>query len=233
MPPPEFDNYVESYSKNIDEVIGVFGKRQDFFTRNKAENLLPAFATVNKDLSKLKVLDVGCGIGMVHPYIAQSLGELHGTDVSGASIEIARKINPNVRYKEYDGYTLPYGDGSFDCAFAICVLHHVSPNQWLSFLKEMRRVVKPGGLVLFIEHNPLNPATQWVVKTCEYDVNAVLLNPWTLRRLMKSSGIIDPWVRYVLFTPFSGKAFRLLDRLLAAIPLGTQYVMGGKVAGGA
>jgi ubiquinone/menaquinone biosynthesis C-methylase UbiE len=168
---------------------------------------------------------------MVHRYIAGSVGELHGADVSGASIEIARQNNPTVRYKTYDGGILPYADASFDCAFAICVLHHVPVDQWPAFLKNMRRVVKPGGLVLLIEHNPLNPATQWVVRTCPFDANAVLLRSWTLRRLMNSCGIVDLWVRYVLFTPFAGKVFRLLDRLLWAIPFGAQYVMGGRVVG--
>src|SRR5262249_49691100 len=128
-----------------------------------------------------------------------------------------------------DGQVLPYADSSFDCAFAICVLHHVPVDQWKAFLKDMSRVVKPGGLVLVIEHNPFNPATQWIVNTCEFDANAHLLKPWTLRKLMKSAGIANPWVKYILFTPFASKAFRLLDGVLSGLPLGAQYVMGGKV----
>jgi ubiquinone/menaquinone biosynthesis C-methylase UbiE len=229
MSVPEFDRYLEAYSKEIDDVIGVFGKKHEFFVKHKAEILLPAFATVGEDLSNLKVLDVGCGNGELHPHIAGSVGELHGADVSGLSIELARKHNPTVRYKTYDGRILPYADASFDCAFAICVLHHVPVDQWAAFLMDMSRVVRPGGLVLLIEHNPLNPATQWVVKTCRFDANAHLVKSWTLRRLLNSAGIEHPWVKYVLFTPFASKAFRLLDRVLAPVPFGAQYVMGGKV----
>jgi hypothetical protein len=60
------------------------------------------------------------------------------------------------------------------------------------------------------------------------DEHAELLTPWRLRRLMKASGIHHPWTRYILFTPFSSKFFRLLDRLLGRVPLGTQYAMGGR-----
>jgi len=229
MSVPEFDNYLEEYSKEIDQVIGTFGKKQEFFVRQKAEILLPAFATVDKNISNLKVLDVGCGNGMIHPHIASSVGELHGADVSSRSIELARKHNPTVQYKNYDGGVLPYADASFDCAFAICVLHHVPVNHWASFLEDMSRVVRPAGLVLFIEHNPLNPATQWVVNTCKFDANAHLVKSWTLRRLLSSAGIEQLWLKYILFTPFASKAFRVLDRLLCGVPLGAQYVMGGKV----
>lgn len=228
MSVPEFDAYSKAYSEDIESTIGVFGQDHDFFVRNKAEILLPALATIDKNTSKLKVLDVGCGVGLVHRYIAGSVGELHGTDVSGASLDVARSGNRNVRYEAYDGDRLPYADASFDCAYAICVMHHVPVAQWTAFLKEMRRVVRTGGLVVIIEHNPLNPATQWVVRTAPMDANAVLLNAWKLRALMKSAGIGPLWVRYVLFTPFAGRAFRLLDRLLSRVPLGTQYAMGGR-----
>jgi len=142
---------------------------------------------------------------------------------------VARKENPGVAYETYDGHVLPYPDESFDCAFAICVLHHVPVPQWLEFIAEMRRVVRPGGLVLLIEHNPLNPATQFVVWNAEMDENAVLVWPRKLRALMKSVGLAPPWTRHVLFTPFDGRFFRKLDRLLGRIPLGTQYVMGARV----
>lgn len=227
---PEFDRYLESYSKEIDDVIGIFGKKQEFFVKHKAEILLRAFATVDENISNLKILDVGCGTGMVHSHISRSVGELHGADVSDPSIELARKHNPTVQYKTYDGQILPYADASFDCAFAICVLHHVPVDLWVSFLKDVSRVVRPGGLVLFIEHNPINPATQWVVNTCKFDANAHLVTSWKLRRLLKSAGIERPWLKYILFTPFASNAFRLLDQLLSAVPLGAQYVMGGKVA---
>jgi len=225
---PEFDQYSQSYSQDIDKVIGVFGQTHDFFIRSKADIILSALAALNRDVSKLKLLDVGCGVGLVHPYIVNALGELRGAEVSGASLDIARKNNPAVQYDVYDGTKLPYADATFDGAVAVAVMHHVPPAQWLDFLCEMRRVVRPGGLVLVIEHNPLNPATQWVVRHAPMDENAKLLTPWRLRRLMKAAGVRQTWIRYVLFTPFAGKIFRLLDRLLERVPLGTQYAAGGK-----
>jgi ubiquinone/menaquinone biosynthesis C-methylase UbiE len=226
---PEFDKFSASYSEDISGALEVFGKEHDFFVRNKADILLPAFTEISTDTSGLRVLDVGCGVGLVHRYIEGVLGELHGTDVSGESIVEAQKQNPRVVYRNYDGSHLPYADASFDCAYAICVLHHVPVPQWPQFISEMRRVVRPGGMVLLIEHNPLNPATQFVVRNAPMDENAVLVWPRRLRALMKAAGLGRILTHYVLFTPFEGRFFRRLDRALSAIPLGTQYVMGARV----
>jgi SAM-dependent methyltransferase len=227
--PPEFDQYSQSYSQDIDKTIGVFGQRHDFFIQAKADVLLPVFATLRPDGAPPRVLDVGCGVGLLHRYIIHAVERLDGAEVSGASLDMARRNNPRAHYSVYDGGTLPYPDASFDCAFAIAVMHHVPRDQWPGFLREMRRVVRPGGQVLVIEHNPLNPATQWVVRHAPMDQNAELLTPWHLRRLMKAAGLSRPWLRYILFTPFAAGAFRMLDRMLGWLPLGTQYAMGGRV----
>ena len=229
MAEAEFDQHSRVYSETISDALSLFGKSHDFFVRSKADILLPAFASMGPDISAFNVLDVGCGVGLVHRYIAGSVGKLCGTDISAASLEVARKANPSVDYVPYNGMTLPYETASFDCAYAICVMHHVPVKQWQGFLEEMRRVVRPGGMVVIIEHNPLHPATQWVVRTTPMDANAVLLWPWTLHRLMKTAGIGSLWTRYVLFLPFAGKVTRIIDRLFARLPLGTQYVLGGRV----
>lgn len=225
---PEFDQYSQSYSQDIDKVIGVFGQTHDFFIKAKADVILPALAALNADMSQLKILDVGCGVGLLHPYIVGAVGKLYGAEVSNASLDVARRNNPTVEYDVYNGVTLPYANAIFDGAVAVAVMHHVPSAQWVDFLREMRRVVRPGGLVLVIEHNPLNPATQWVVRHAPMDENAELLAPWHLRGLMKGAGIRQTWTRYILFTPFAGKFFRILDRLLGRVPLGTQYAAGGR-----
>jgi SAM-dependent methyltransferase len=226
---PEFDKYSQTYSQDITKALGVFSREHDFFVRSKSAILLSALATLDKDISTLRVLDVGCGIGLVHHYIAGRVGKLEGVDVSGASLAVARQSNPDASYREYDGNVLPYGDSDFDCAFAICVMHHVAAERWPAFLSEMRRVVRPGGLIVIVEHNPLNPATQWVVRTNEIDADAELVTPWTLRALLKSIGVSRFSTKFVLFTPFEGRLFRWLDRTLSWLPLGAQYAIVGHV----
>jgi ubiquinone/menaquinone biosynthesis C-methylase UbiE len=222
----EFDEYASTYQEKINKSISVFGQKHDFFVNLKTEILLQAFSEIG-ELDKLKILDVGCGIGLGHEDIINSVGELYGVDVSVDSIDIAKNNNPQIKYDTYVGRKLPFKDGAFDCAYAICVLHHIPKGKWQQFIDEIIRVLKPGGQLVIIEHNPFNPATQWIVKTCELDKDAILLSPWRLKRLFKNTGIDTPILRYTLFTPFSHKFFRNLDRILSRVPFGAQYIIKG------
>lgn len=229
MQQPEFDQFSQNYSADIDKVIGVFGQKHDFFIQAKADLLAPIFRRLAAGKSGAHVLDIGCGVGLLHPYIRGAVEKLAGADVSGSSIEIARKNNPGVDYAVYDGTALPYPDGSFDCALAVTVMHHVPPEQWPAFMAEAARVVRPGGQVIVIEHNPLNPATVWAVRRAPMDENAVLLGAGTVRDLMLQARLRAPATRYFLFTPFAGSLFRKIDAWLGSVPLGTQYMTSGSV----
>jgi SAM-dependent methyltransferase len=229
MQKPEFDQYSQNYSSDIESVIGSFGQKHDFFIQVKADLLIPIFNRLATGKSGAKVLDIGCGVGLLHPYLVNSVEKLAGTDVSGSSIEIARRNNPGVDYSVHGGETLPYADGTFDCALAVTVMHHVPPEQWQAFMTEAARVVRPGGQVIVIEHNPLNPATVWAVKKAPMDENAVLLSAGKVRQLMAGARLHAPQTRYFLFTPFGSAAFRRMDGMLSAVPLGAQYMVGGSV----
>jgi ubiquinone/menaquinone biosynthesis C-methylase UbiE len=173
---------------------------------------------------KAAALDVGCGVGTFHPFMRGVFRRLCGADVSAASVAEARRANPDVEYETYDGKVLPYGDATFDLATAICVLHHVLPAQRVGFLREMRRVVRPGGLVCLIEHNPLNPLTRLAVARCEFDRDAVLLHAGRTRALMADAGLHDARSHYFLLLPSAAPLARRVEHSLRRIPLGAQYV---------
>jgi ubiquinone/menaquinone biosynthesis C-methylase UbiE len=173
------------------------------------------------------MLDVGCGVGEFHPFVRGMFGRLCGADVSAASIAQARVRNPEVQYEAYAGDILPYASASFDLSIAICVLHHVPPPRWVGFLREMRRVVRPGGLVCLIEHNPFNPLTRLAVARCEFDRDAVLLRAGRTRALMAESGLHDAQSRYFLMLPSAAPLARRVEHGLRLIPLGAQYIASG------
>jgi SAM-dependent methyltransferase len=176
---------------------------------------------------KATALDVGCGVGTFHPFARGMFSRLCGTDISAASIAQARRNHPDVEYQAYDGNILPYGDGTFDLAVTICVLHHVPPERWLGFLREIRRVVRPGGLVCVIEHNPLNPLTRLAVMRCEFDRDAVLLRAGRTRQLLKDAGLRHIDTRYFALLPWATPLMRRIERGFRKLPLGAQYVACG------
>jgi hypothetical protein len=104
-------------------------------------------------------------------------------------------------------------------------MHHVPPPQWESFVAEAHRVVVPGGLMLVFEHNPFNPLTQYVVRSCDLDKDAVLLRPAKLRRMFTAAGFTDAYTRTIISVPPAGRFLTNLDSLLGNLPFGAQYYL--------
>ena len=222
-----FDKYDKSFGAVVQSSIDFSGLPHNFFTAAKADALRELITTRLHGMRNLHMLDVGCGVGEFHPFVRGMFGRICGADVSAASIAQARIRNPEIQYEAYLGETLPYDSAAFDLSIAICVMHHVPPPQWVGFLREMRRVVRSGGLVCLIEHNPLNPLTRLAVARCEFDRDAVLLHAGRTRALMADAGLHDIRSDYFLLLPSAAPLARRVERGLSRIPLGAQYIASG------
>jgi len=100
--------------------------------------------------SGMRLLDVGCGPGSITLGLAKYVApaEVVGIDTASEVLATARELRgdtPNVRFEEASVYALPYETDSFDVAYAHQVLQHLADPS--AALGEMRRVVRPGGLV--------------------------------------------------------------------------------------
>lgn len=223
----EFDGYSHTYDAAVNASISFSGLKVDFFTRVKAQYITRILTDYFGDLSRLDLLDVGCGIGNYHSFFAGKLHTITGVDVSLECIATASKRNPWVDYRSYTGDQLPFDDARFDAAFTICVMHHVKPPQWPLFARELRRVVKPGGLGLVFEHNPYNILTRRAVSSCIFDKDAILLPAAKTLRLLAEAGFGSVASRYVLAIPATNRALQDLDRCFARLPIGAQYYVVG------
>jgi len=223
----EFDGYRKNYSQTVDKSLAIPGLSVDFVTKVKAAYLHDIVSKTFSGLTKLQVLDIGCGVGNFHSLLRGHYPELVGIDVSEECIKEARTINQGIRYDVYDGDRLPYGDGEIDVAFTICVMHHVPSANWPRFVAEMFRVLRPGGLGIVFEHNPLNPLTRRIVDRCPFDRDAVLLKGRKTQALFADAGYVSATLRYILSVPAKGGFLRGVDRLFSKIPLGAQYYVSG------
>lgn len=100
----------------------------------------------------MRLLDVGCGPGTISSGLARAVapGEVVGIDVSADVIDSARAHVAeagvtNARFETANVYDLPYQAASFDVAHAHQVMQHLADP--VGALTEMRRVLRPGGLV--------------------------------------------------------------------------------------
>lgn len=225
----EFDEYRDTYVETVERSISFSGLSYDFFQQSKALMIRDLLATRLADRPRPRLLDVGCGIGALHPLLSGLFASIHGADVSCESIERAKLENPGNRYVAYDGKLLPFADNRFDMALSVCVMHHVPVMHWTGFMAELTRVVSPGGMVCLIEHNPLNPGTRVSVARCPFDEDAVLLGTRTMRGYMRRAGLTEVETRNFVFFPSNRPAFRTLERWLHWLPLGAQYAAVGRV----
>jgi SAM-dependent methyltransferase len=219
----QFDDYARNYEETVNDSLGFLGVKVDYFTRVKVEYLLDLLKQRFGAAESVDLLDIGCGTGNSHAVLSGRVHSLAGTDISADCLDRAAERNPGVGYRHYNGARLPYGNASFDAAMAVCVLHHVPPVQRSAFADEMRRVLKPGGLAVIFEHNPLNPLTLRAVSNCEFDQDAVLLGMGETRRLLAAAGFADISARSILSIPSVGAATRKLDLALGRLALGAQF----------
>ena len=100
----------------------------------------------------MNLLDCGCGPGTITVGLAQATfpGNVTGVDHEQSQLDLARESAAklgltNAKFERCDVYELPYQDDLFDAAFSHAMLEHM--HDPLEVLKEMRRVLKPGGLM--------------------------------------------------------------------------------------
>lgn len=103
-----------------------------------------------------RVLDVGCGSG----FIAHHLSALLGTRVSG--IDVRKNVDAPIDYAAFNGVHFPVDDNSFDAVLLCYVLHHAQDQP--AFLREVRRVLRGGGLVVIYEDIP---EAAWDAVACQ------------------------------------------------------------------
>jgi SAM-dependent methyltransferase len=219
----EFDAFAETYDSDVQHSL--YGLKPDYFTKVKAHFMIDLVNRHFGTQRDLDALDVGCGIGNYHARLGGRFQRLTGADVSQASLRRAAARNGGVAYHHYDGRRLPYPDQSFDVVFTICVMHHVPPDQWGTFVLEMQRVLKSGGLALVFEHNPANPLTRRIVNRCEFDRDAVLLSVNETENLLAQAGLKNVRSRCILSMPSIGPRTRRLDFSVGRLGLGAQYVV--------
>lgn len=135
------------------------GRSAEFFATSAAEwdamraamfgaraDLLAALALLDP---AMRVGDLGCGTGVLTAALAPHVAHVDAVDASPAMLDAARQRlagAPNVTVHDGALEALPLADGALDAAVLLLVLHHVADPA--RALREVRRVLRPGGRVL-------------------------------------------------------------------------------------
>lgn len=153
-----------------------------------------------------RVLDVGCGSGVVTREIARrvgSTGRAIGVDPSPGLLAVARELARGAglgdRLEFYEGtaHQLPFADGAFDALVCVTVLAHVPSGE--AAIPELVRVVRPGGRIGVFDldtdmttfTHPDRELTRRIVAAAS---DATAVNGWLSRQLpalFRRAGVVD------------------------------------------
>jgi SAM-dependent methyltransferase len=227
----EFDRYATSYEDLLrDPIRNIFGGgRSDFFHLRKANLIRDYFQERGIDTRRLRYLDLGCGKGDLLSLLREDFDCVCGCDLSTEMLSCVQAIETRV---QEDPLKIPFGSAEFDLVTAVCVFHHVPPAGRLALTREASRVLKPGGVLAVMEHNPYNPIARIIVSRTPVDADAILLKPSETCHWMVSADLLLQASYYFLFLPAA--IFRRVGRLerwLTKVPLGGQYAVFGTKKG--
>ena len=136
----------------------IFKKEGRFFIKPE-KCVLKAVKFLKKEKIK-RVLDLGCGSGRHLVFLAKEGFDVYGFDISKHGIQIARnwlkEKGLKAQLKIGDFYKrLPYKDNFFDAIISIAALLHGKIGDIRKLIKEMKRILKPNGLIFVTLHKKL------------------------------------------------------------------------------
>ncbi len=150
-----FDSLADEYTDQIPEHV------RTHLIRRKIEGMCQSLEKQGIR-SGARGLDLGCGQGWYALEMLQRGFRMTGCDPSagqiGKACELAANNHVEIDFWQSGGEVLPFPDASFDFVYSINVIHHVNSEEaQLQVLKEIRRVLRPGGVFLMHEINVRNP----------------------------------------------------------------------------
>lgn len=213
-----FDKFTGSYNSLLRQNTKFFVADDTYFARYKV-----LLTKQMLDRKPARILEYGCGIGRNIPFLRQYFksSEICGSDISAKSLDVARTQNPGIYFWEEGDVTSERSE--FDLVFVAGVFHHIPPGERAGIARNLYSRLKRGGSLVVFEHNPYNPLTRYIVSSCVYDEDAVLLAPSEVRHHLEQAGLGVVKHSYALFFPPSLWMLRWLEKRLGWLPLGGQY----------
>lgn len=148
-------NNSEIYNKKqYDLLADAFRSAQEeFYSKKINESRKVLYSILDGHLKNKKVLDVGCGFGKDILYYQLKGAKVFGVDISKKMIEMARKNIKAADLSVQDYSKLNFKSGYFDVVVSRYALQY-NRNMEKTF-KEVHRVLRPGGLFVFLVSHPI------------------------------------------------------------------------------
>lgn len=228
----EFDKLANSYDDWHGNLIKGSGFDREYFLEYKVKEVFRICKKQN--FAPKTILDFGCGVGDVEPYLQKYFpdSQIFGVDISSESIETAKTKTSGATYAALENDWIKAGALSqlgvtFDLVFIAGVFHHAPSEEHLEIIKAIKSQMSANAKIFIFELNPYNPATRHVFSKYEkpVDKNADLIKPKSIKRILINSGFHPSRIIYTIFFPNALRIFIPLEKFLGFIPLGAHYYL--------
>jgi ubiquinone/menaquinone biosynthesis C-methylase UbiE len=120
-----------------------------------------------------QVCEIGCGPGQISRYLKDSAADVCGIDLSPEMVKQARRLNPDIQFESGDMLALECADASFGAVVSFYAIIHLQREDVIKALREMNRVLHPGGLLLLSFHGGEGSLhrDQWYDKAVSIEVS--------------------------------------------------------------
>lgn len=175
---------------NYDRIAGEYARRLFLELEGKPldRQLLHRFAAAVRGHSE--VCDLGCGPGHVARFLHDAGAPVFGLDLSPQMLAQARRLNPDIPFREGNMLSLALKDGALAGIAAFYAIVNLSSQLLPTAFHEMERVLAPGGLLLLAFHvggEVLQPEKLW---DQPISMEFFHFQPLAIQRLLEDAGFV-------------------------------------------
>ena len=134
------------------------------------------------------ICDLGCGPGQIARYLHRQGVNTLGVDLSPRMVAEAQRLNPEIPFHQGDMLSLPDEDNYWGGIAAFYCIVHIPRAQLVDALREMKRVLKPGGVLLLTFHigEEIKHLDEWWEKPV--NLNFAFYQPDEMEAWLKEAG---------------------------------------------
>lgn len=175
------------------------------------------------------VLEFGVGLGSHAEAVADTGAAYAGLDISPGLLQFIQENSPRLHgglFAAADVTALPFQESSFDAVFCVAALHHlVEP---LDGVRELLRVLKPGGRFCFVEPKRFYPSTVLeYARHPKVEVGVMKTSMGRILRCLRAMNAAEAAAEPMIYTPNRPQAlvplYDRVDRFLARMPFGGLF----------
>ena len=174
------------YDKVAAEYARRFENEQD--TKPMDQEMLRRFA--DEVRGRGRVCDLGCGPGQIAAWLVEhcDLSDVTGIDLSSRLVEEARRMHPQIEFRQGDMLNIDVPDGAWAGATAFYCLIHIPHERLVEALKEIKRALKPGGVLLLTFHigSEIKHIDEWFDQPVSMDF--IFFEPAEMEGYLKEAG---------------------------------------------